>query len=146
MPKIMLDKSIKAFKDHMSSILDDPVVIGWPTDGSKSVHVIVYSVSEDVVLRNRVGTQDEIEIPLVISVLIFTNPENEYAIIDKVIQGLRQNPIFETEGARNNISPDGIRAEEIAQIFIALNQPYQLCLPYKIRSHSTKPLTSAPLE
>ena len=127
-----IEKTIKAFKDHISSLLDEPVFIGWPDDDRKGIHIYVYSITDTPDPKFRFIDHDIY--PQEISALIFTNPENEYSVIDNVLHALNRNPIFEVEDARSAITRDTIIAQEIAQIFVARNQPYRLSLAYKFRS------------
>jgi hypothetical protein len=131
-----IEKTIQAFKDHISSFLDEPVFIGWPIDDKKGIHIFVYSVTDVPDARFRFIDHDIY--PQEISVLIFANPENEYSVIDNVLHALHRHPIFEVEDAQSVIWRDSILVQDFAQIFVARNQPYRLSLAYKFRSLVSK--------
>jgi len=131
-----IEKTIQAFKDHISSFLDEPIFIGWPNDDKIGVHIFVYSVTDDPFTKSRFIDHDNY--PQEISALIFANPENEYSVIDNVLHVLHRHPIFEVEDTQSTIWRDSIPVQDVVQIFVAQNQPYRLSLAYKFRSLVSK--------
>jgi len=131
-----IEKTIEAFKDHIGSFLDEPIFIGWPIDDKKGIHIFVYSVIDAP--DARLSFIDHDIYPQEICALIFANPEYEYSVIDNVLHALHRHPIFEVEDTQSAIWRDSIPAQDIAQIFVARNQPYRLSLAYKFRSLVSK--------
>ena len=124
---VPLQKTIQAFKEHISSFVEEPVFLEWPSDEKKAVHVFIYSVFDNIHHR---PNNDHF---VVIRALVFTNPEYEYGSLDRVVEGLQQNPIFQIEDSRGQVAQLPITTDEVAQIFVARNQPFRLCVAYEIR-------------
>jgi hypothetical protein len=125
---LLLQETIQAFKEHISSFVDEPVLLEWPIDEEKAVHVFIYSVFDEI------GHRPNNDHLMVIRALVFTNPEYEYGSLGRVMQGLRQHPIIQTKDSRSQVVLIPITTDEVAQIFVARNQPFRLSVAYEIRS------------
>jgi len=123
-----LQETIQAFKEHISSFVDEPVLLEWPIDEKKAVHVFIYSVFDNIGHRPNNGHS------IAIRALVFANPEYEYGSLGRVMQGLRQHPFFQTKDSKNQVVLIPITTDEVAQIFVARNQPFRLSVAYEIRS------------
>jgi len=49
-----IEKTVLAFKEHLSSLLEQPVLIGWPESDEKGVYLYLYSVSESESFRQAI--------------------------------------------------------------------------------------------
>ena len=134
---VPLQKIIQAFKEHISSFVEEPVSLEWPIGEERAVHVYVYSVSEDIHSRTsevrRSPNDDQF---VVVRALVFSNPEYEYGSLGRVVQGLRQHPTFQSDNLRIHVMQLPISTDEVTQIFVARKQRYRLTVAYEIRSQT----------
>lgn len=128
-----IEKTILAFSNHLSSILEQSVLLGWPEDVHKGVHLYIYSVTDSP--NYHTGNSRAINMPSKkdIHLLIFINPESDLKLFDEVSNGLRRNPYFGPEIDKCSIVSDSIDFSNLFQLFIARNQSYQLTLPYVLK-------------
>ena len=125
-----IEKTVLAFSNHLSSILGQSVLLGWPEDEHEGVHLYIYSITDSLTYRPDISNAKNMPSRKDIHLIIFINPESDIKLFDEVSNGLQNNPYFGSGMDDCSICSASINIDNLLKLFIARNQPYQLTLPY----------------
>ena len=142
--EIPIHTEVEMFTQHLDSLIESKVIVGWPVDDSTSgIYVYPYCFSENTHYKNEIPSRNMQQEPsssihadlhLNIHLLLMSNPADNLALLGVAMRELYKNPIIANESTKLRITLCPFNISEVYTMFLAKKEPHRLFALYQLES------------
>lgn len=126
---LSVEETVDVLKQHIQKCVETPVYLGWPNDDVEGVYVVILSTNKHYAAQmNSPRFSDEVRsvaYPYTVDLLMMVSPENNLALIDKMLACIEQSPsIQQANGHTTTLRKRRLNWADMAKIFTTKNKPF----------------------